>query len=70
MSKIVFFEDIEILKLINIFLIIPFEYGPFGPIGKNYQATKDYLSWNGLDKKYWTPIVLNMGLIWIQNSKV
>jgi len=39
-----------------------------GPTGKHYQATKDFLKWNGLDVVAWTPIILQMGNVWISSK--
>jgi len=36
-------------------------------VGKQYLPTKDFLKWNDLEVKYWTPIVLAMGSIWASN---
>ena len=63
------FQDEEIIKVIKVFLQVPFEFGSFGPVGKKYEAIKDFLKWNGLDVKFWTPVVLHMGNVWIQNMK-
>ena len=46
------FQDEEIIKVIKVFLQVPFEFGSFGPVGKKYEAIKDFLKWNGLDTKY------------------
>ena len=44
---------------------MPFEYGGMGGVvGKQYQPIKDFLEWDELDVKHWTPIVLQMGRIW------
>lgn len=55
--------------MINAFLQAPFEYGFAGLVGKKYEAVKDFLKWNGLDVRFWTPVVLYMGEVWIQNIK-
>lgn len=55
--------------MINVFLQVPFEYGFNGPVGKKYEAIKDFLKWNRLDVKFWTPVILYMGEVWIQNIK-
>jgi len=52
-----------------IFTQIPWEYGFSGATGKKYEAAKDLLEWNGFDVKEWTPVVLNMGSVWISSSK-
>lgn len=58
-------DDIELYQVSNIFIQIPYEYsGMGGVVGKQYQPIKDFLKWNDLDVKYWTPIVLQMGKIW------
>jgi len=36
-------------------------------VGKQYQPIKDFLKWNDLEVKYWTPIVLTMGRVWASN---
>ncbi len=48
----------------NLFLRIPFEYGFSGIVGKKYEAIKDYLKWNNLDVAYWTPILVDMGIVY------
>jgi hypothetical protein len=69
LSKVIFLEDDELVKLANVFLQIPFEYGGMGGIvGKKYEAIKDFLRWNDFDVKNWTPIVLQMGNIWANES--
>lgn len=40
-----------------------------GPVGKKYEAIKDYLEWNGFELKEWVPIVNQMGGIWVSNIK-
>lgn len=57
------------MEVVKVFLQAPFEYGFAGPVGKKYEAVKDFLKWNGLDVKFWTPVVLYMGEVWIQNMK-
>ena len=58
-------DDIELFKVANVFLQVPFEYGGMGSVvGKQYQPIKDFLKWNNLNLKYWTPIVLQMGRVW------
>lgn len=60
-SKIVvLFYPLDI-KLANIFKILPNEYSVFGIVGKKYEAVKDYLSWNGLSVKEFTPLLIRMG---------
>jgi len=39
-----------------------------GAVGKKYEAIKDFLKWNYLDVKYWTPILVKMGEIWVMNQ--
>lgn len=63
-SKIVILKDYELIVLSRVFTQIPFEYGMAGIVGKKYEAVKDYLRWNDLDVKYWTPVVVNMGMVW------
>ena len=49
-------------KLISIFMQIPWEYGPMGNVvGKKYEAIKDYLEWNELSVKEFTPLFVAMG---------
>lgn len=68
-SKVIFLEDEELVKIANVFLQIPFEYGGMGGIvGKKYEAVKDFLKWNDFDVKVWTPIILNMGNVWASES--
>lgn len=69
LSKVVFLQDDELRKVANVFLNIPFEYGVNGAVGKKYEAIKDYLKWNSLKVEVWTPIVVNMGLVWVKNLK-
>ena len=68
-STTVIFEDEEYLKVINVFLQAPFEYGFASPVGKKYEAIKDFLKWNELDVKFWTPVILYMGDVWIKNMR-
>jgi len=72
LSKIVTFDDDEEFYLLSrVFLQIPFEYGFSGIVGKQYQATKDFLKWNNFKVKKWVSIVLQMGIVWANeiNSK-
>lgn len=69
MSKVIVLEDEESFIVSRIFLRVPFEYGFNGPVGKKYEAIKDFLKWNELSVKYWTPILLTMSDIWITNRK-
>ena len=48
---------------------MPFEYGANGATGKKYEAVKDFLKWNNISVKEWTPIVLHMGSVWINSTK-
>jgi len=53
--------------LTRVFLQIPFDYGGMGSVvGKHYDATKDFLKWNGFSVKDFTPVVLQMGKIFAQ----
>jgi hypothetical protein len=38
-----------------------------GPVGKKYEAVKDFLKWNGFSVKTWTPLVLQMGEVWVSS---
>ena len=69
LSKIVFYDDdIELYNLTRLFLQIPFEYAGMGwAVGKKYEATKDFLKWNGFNLKEWLPVVLQMGTTWVNN---
>jgi len=69
LSKTVVLKDLELIVLVSVFLKIPFEYGAMGVVGKKYEAIKDYLKWNNFDVKYWTPIVVDMGRIWVNETK-
>ena len=60
-SKVVILYYREEIKVVNVFKIIPNEYGFSGIVGKKYEAIKDYLKWNGLDVAKWTPVVVLMG---------
>lgn len=70
LSQTVFYDDdIELYNLTRVFLQIPFEYGGMGgAVGKKYEATKDFLKWNGFKVKEWTQVILQMANVWI-NSK-
>lgn len=68
LSKIVILKDIELKTISNIFIQIPFEYSGMGAVGKKYEAIKDFLKWNDLDVKYWTPILLKMGEVWVSSQ--
>ena len=49
-------------KLVSIFARIPWEYGAMGGVvGKKYEAIKDYLEWNDLSVKEYTPLFVTMG---------
>ena len=51
-------------KLVSIFSQIPWEYGAMGGVaGKKYEAIKDYLEWNDLSIKEFTPLFVMMGEI-------
>jgi len=39
-----------------------------GATGKQYQASKDFLKWNGFEVKEWISIVLQMGFIWVSSA--
>jgi len=69
-SRIVFFDDEpELLELTRVFLQIPFEYGMMGAVGKKYEAIKDYLSWHGFILKKSVPVVEQMGMTWVAESR-
>ena len=53
----------------SIFLKIPFESNGMGLSGKNYIATKDFLTWGGYDPEIWTSVMLRMGNVWINSIK-
>jgi len=38
-------------------------------MGKKYEAIKDYLKWNDLSVKEFTPLFVMMGEIWARNQK-
>ena len=67
---IILFYPIEVF-LSRLFLTIPAEFGGMGVVGKNYEAIKDYLEWNGLNVKKYTPLLVQMGQVWANeiNSK-
>lgn len=68
-SEIIFLDDdVELYTISRIFLQIPWEYGFSGPVGKKYEAIKDFLKWNGYEVKKWTSIVLQMAIVWISNQ--
>ncbi len=68
-SKIVILLNPFDKKVVSLFLQIPWEYGAMGGVvGKKYEAIKDYLEWNGLSVKEWTPLFVKMGEIWAQNQ--
>lgn len=71
LSKTVFYDDdIELYNLTRVFLQIPFEYsGMGGAVGKKYEAVKDFLKWNNFNVKEWTPIILQMGSVWINEVR-
>ncbi len=62
-SKRVVLKEDEI-AIANLFLTIPNEVGMSGVMGKKYEAIKDYLRWNELEVKMWTPVIYQMGIIW------
>ena len=66
-SKIVILQDRAYKLAATIFLNIPFEYSMNGPIGKRYDAIKDYLKWSGFKVKEWTPVFVRGGQIWAEN---
>lgn len=70
LSNTIFYDDdVELYNLTRVFLQIPFDYsGMGGAIGKKYEAVKDFLEWNEFDVKEWTPIVLQMGIAWINEK--
>lgn len=69
-EEVEYLDDDEELELLShIFLRTPWEYGFDGPVGKKYEALKDFLSWYELDEKEWVPVVLSMASIWINASK-
>jgi len=49
-------------------MLIPFEYGFNGIVGKKYEAIKDFLKWSEKDVAYWTPILSSMGVIWASET--
>lgn len=66
-SEVIFLED-ELFILSRIFLQIPWEYGFSGPVGKKYEAIKDFLNWHNYEVEKWTPIILRMANSWINES--
>lgn len=68
-SKIVVLEDEVLLNISKVFMKIPFEYSMGTLVGKNYLASKDFLLMHHFELKQWLEVILNMGLIWVNNRK-
>jgi hypothetical protein len=68
-QTVIYDDDIEFYKLTRIFLQIPFEYSSMGgAVGKHYQASKDFLKWNGFQPKKWMQVILHMGIVWANEA--